>query len=298
METKRESEKRIREMLENFEIKPSARVWEGIVSSSPAPVAEPRNMRPFRIGAAVTVVVSALLVIWYLSVDNREVPVQVAELAVESSESMTESSEAQDDISEGKYQQGTTAPSAHEVAEVVAPPAKAPATTEDVSSVAGTAATITEKAGRSSASSGEANNKPAQMVKSAPKSVAQSDETLKPEPQQMPVVTTSVPDTPSVIITSPEKLDVFIPNAFAPNGDGVNDIFLPVIQNNAEVFDYKMQIYARSGNLLFESTSADVGWDGKYLGALVDDQVCVYLITFRDSEGNPYLKRGTVTLIK
>lgn len=299
MESKRESESRIREMLENFEIKPSARVWEGIVSSDPAPVVRPRNLRPVWIGAAVTVVVSALLVIWYLSVDNQDLPVQVAELSGESSESSMKSSEERVDKNIDLHDQAITAQSATDLPEGVASSVTVPADSDDALSGGGTTVSATEKAGRSAAPTSEIPFKPAQVQTKVPKAVPMASEAVKtPEQQQMPAVNTSEPDTPSVTITTTEKLEIFIPNAFAPNGDGVNDIFSPVIQDNVEVSDYKMQIFARSGNLLFESSSPDIGWDGKYLGVIVEDQVCVYVITFRDSEGTPYVKRGTVTLIK
>jgi gliding motility-associated-like protein len=98
--------------------------------------------------------------------------------------------------------------------------------------------------------------------------------------------------------TSEERLKVFIPNAFTPGSAGINNLFRPVIQNNEPVYEFKMQIFSRSGQLLYESVNIEEGWDGTFRGAPVEDRVCVYDISFRDQEGNPYRKWGTVVVIK
>ena len=64
-----------------------------------------------------------------------------------------------------------------------------------------------------------------------------------------------------VICGEPE---VFIPNAFSPNNDGINDIFLPISSCLYEVF--QLQIFDRWGNMVFASTNVNIGWDGTYKG--------------------------------
>jgi gliding motility-associated-like protein len=91
---------------------------------------------------------------------------------------------------------------------------------------------------------------------------------------------------------------VFIPNAFTPGNGSVNSVFKPVVKNNEPVFDYKMQIFSRSGQLLFETADIEEGWDGTFRGVSIEDRVCVYDISFRDQEGHPYRKWGTVVVIK
>lgn len=65
-----------------------------------------------------------------------------------------------------------------------------------------------------------------------------------------------------------------IPNAFTPNGDGVNDI-LYILGGPFKELEYK--IYNNWGELIFVSTSQDVGWDGTFDG--IDQPIGVYVVT-------------------
>ncbi len=76
--------------------------------------------------------------------------------------------------------------------------------------------------------------------------------------------------------------DIYIPNAFSPNGDGVNDIFR-VLGSNIKEFNFK--IYNRWGALLFESGQIDIGWDGKYNDKDVTAGVYVWLLDAKDADG-------------
>ena len=57
-----------------------------------------------------------------------------------------------------------------------------------------------------------------------------------------------------------QECGAIIPNVFSPNGDGINDVFLPFFEFNLR--SYQLQIYDRWGNLLFQTTSATEGWTG------------------------------------
>jgi len=64
---------------------------------------------------------------------------------------------------------------------------------------------------------------------------------------------------------------IWVPNAFSPNRDGHNDIFIPnsiLIFNNTgnPILDYQLEIYNRWGEMLFTSNDNKVGWDGTYQG--------------------------------
>ena len=56
---------------------------------------------------------------------------------------------------------------------------------------------------------------------------------------------------------------VFIPNAFTPNGDGLNDVWKPVISCSETMTNYKLTIYDRWGNRIFQSADYNVGWSGR-----------------------------------
>jgi gliding motility-associated-like protein len=89
----------------------------------------------------------------------------------------------------------------------------------------------------------------------------------------------------------------FVPNAFTPNGDGLNDGFGGV---GLFVNTYTMTIFDRWGNLIFQSDAMDKKWDGKanYGNAVAQQDVYVYRIEVSDFQGNSYKYLGEVTLLK
>jgi gliding motility-associated-like protein len=77
-------------------------------------------------------------------------------------------------------------------------------------------------------------------------------------------------------------LNAFVPNAFSPNDDGVNDVFRPFFKTNAlKITQYQMQIYNRWGNLLFTSFDITKGWDGKMNDKLLPPDTYVWLIQYK-----------------
>jgi gliding motility-associated-like protein len=91
------------------------------------------------------------------------------------------------------------------------------------------------------------------------------------------------------------KSDIWVPNAFTPNGDGKNDEFKPYLSffpNN-----YLMLIYDRSGIVIFSSESPDKGWDGRIGGNNpVPEGVYVYHIQFSSFNGQKGNKTGHVSV--
>ncbi|MBP6977217.1 MAG: gliding motility-associated C-terminal domain-containing protein [Bacteroidales bacterium] len=73
---------------------------------------------------------------------------------------------------------------------------------------------------------------------------------------------------------------VIIPNAFSPNGDGVNDYFKPLILTEG-IQEFSMVIYNRWGQLIFETNDYMTGWDGKVNGNPSPTGVYIYLIKYR-----------------
>ncbi|MDI1353680.1 MAG: gliding motility-associated C-terminal domain-containing protein [bacterium] len=96
--------------------------------------------------------------------------------------------------------------------------------------------------------------------------------------------------------------NIFIPNSFTPNFDGLNDYFLPVFSPfGLDPNSYLMEVYDRWGHLVFSGKDHTKGWDGTFQnkGAeeLKEDSY-TYRIKFRDLEGKVYSKTGTVILLK
>lgn len=103
-------------------------------------------------------------------------------------------------------------------------------------------------------------------------------------------------DSLPVVFDQPE---FFIPNAFSPNGDGDNDIFLPVSPNYN---GYQFEVYSRWGELLFKTTDRETGWNGNHGGNGAKAGVYVWQITYHDHQGQEGTVEkhvhGTVNLIR
>lgn len=89
----------------------------------------------------------------------------------------------------------------------------------------------------------------------------------------------------------------YIPSAFSPNGDGLNDYF---ICKGLFFTDFELRIFDRWGNLIFTSTDVNIGWDGKSnkTGNLVQQETYVYAIHLTDLTKKVHTYRGIVTVLK
>lgn len=92
--------------------------------------------------------------------------------------------------------------------------------------------------------------------------------------------------------------NVFMPNAFTPNGDGLNDVLKGY--SNCQLDEYWLQIFNRWGEKVFESHSLDNGWDGTFKGKRVAEDIYTYFIRYKYSsfQKNYQAKRGTVMVIR
>ncbi|MEM7373086.1 MAG: PKD domain-containing protein [Bacteroidota bacterium] len=85
------------------------------------------------------------------------------------------------------------------------------------------------------------------------------------------------------------------PNAFTPNGDDKNDIFY---LSGFHVQTFNMKIYSRWGMLLFETNNIEEGWDGTYQGQPVKEGVYVYVARGVGFNGQAYVLRGSISLLR
>ncbi len=103
-------------------------------------------------------------------------------------------------------------------------------------------------------------------------------------------------DTAYVNIHIKDDFSFFIPSAFSPDADGVNDYFTPTGIN---VTDYIMVIYDRFGNEIFQTTDLSIPWDGTVgSGEKAPENVYVYWIESTDRDGNKHQYTGRVTLLR
>lgn len=100
----------------------------------------------------------------------------------------------------------------------------------------------------------------------------------------------------TVFLKAYEGPAYYLPNAFTPNGDGLNDIFraVPVGIAKTEWF----RIFNRYGDLVFETNQWLKGWDGNYRGKKQPAGVYVWIIKGTDKFGMPVNMKGTVMLIQ
>lgn len=89
--------------------------------------------------------------------------------------------------------------------------------------------------------------------------------------------------------------DIFVPDAFTPNGDENNDVLYVRGRNIADL-DFK--IFDRWGEVVFETTDQTKGWDGSFKGKAVDPAVYVYWLTAKCTDGQEYFHKGNVTVIR
>jgi gliding motility-associated-like protein len=88
----------------------------------------------------------------------------------------------------------------------------------------------------------------------------------------------------------------FMPTAFTPNGDGLNDILRPVAIGYKSIKYFR--IFNRWGQMLYDSHNIEEGWDGTYHGRNADAGVYFWEINTTDRFGATQHKRGDVTLIR
>lgn len=88
---------------------------------------------------------------------------------------------------------------------------------------------------------------------------------------------------------------LYIPTAFTPNGDGRNDLFRPLIYEN--ISSYHLIIYNRWGQVIFETSDVNKGWDGTYKSVKQGSGSYVWVVKIKTLNGVAETHSGTVTII-
>lgn len=106
-------------------------------------------------------------------------------------------------------------------------------------------------------------------------------------------------DTARITVEITPDFAVYIPNAFSPDGNGVNDVFQPLGVGIDEE-NYRMDVYDRWGENIFTSNNFRKGWDGSVKGnsKTAPQGVYTYKILIRDTKGNKHPYVGHVTVIR
>jgi len=104
-------------------------------------------------------------------------------------------------------------------------------------------------------------------------------------------------DSASTLVQTKPCCQVFVPNAFSPNNDALNDYFKPELQPGQILLS--MQVFDRYGKLVYNNSNIKKGWDGKYEdGTEADPGVYMYFIKYTCADGKLYEKKESVSLLR
>ena len=103
----------------------------------------------------------------------------------------------------------------------------------------------------------------------------------------------------TITIFECERCDLFVPNAFSPNFDGINDEFKTF--TGCELTAFELKLFDRWGNLIFATTDPNEGWDGTFNGKRVTNDVFVWYADYTVVENlipRTILRTGDVSILR
>jgi gliding motility-associated-like protein len=96
-------------------------------------------------------------------------------------------------------------------------------------------------------------------------------------------------------------IDVFVPNAFSPNGDSQNDAFAPKIHAEFPITYYEFSVFNRWGSQVFYSKERDVAWDGTFRNQQLSDDIYIWYLVVKGQVGTKKIEKtegGDVMLFR
>jgi gliding motility-associated-like protein len=90
--------------------------------------------------------------------------------------------------------------------------------------------------------------------------------------------------------------DLWVPSAFSPNHDGRNDVFRA--HAHGQIQQFRLRIFNRFGQLLFQTSDINQGWDGNLNGLQQGTGAYIWMADYADGSGKKYTQQGTVVLIR
>jgi gliding motility-associated-like protein len=105
----------------------------------------------------------------------------------------------------------------------------------------------------------------------------------------------------AIIFGSPARvyfsgINIYVPRAFSPNGDGVNDLLKPILVG-IETFQY-FTVYNRWGNIVFTTTDPNQGWDGTFKGVPQPVETYLWIAQGIDVNGRKIVAKGMTSLVR
>lgn len=102
-------------------------------------------------------------------------------------------------------------------------------------------------------------------------------------------------DTMVKVLNIGEEFSLYVPNAFTPNGDNINDTFQP---KGVGITNYNLQVFDRWGEKLFDTKDFYTGWDGSFKGKSCTDDIYIWKINVEMPGGKARMLNGYVNLIR
>ena len=98
------------------------------------------------------------------------------------------------------------------------------------------------------------------------------------------------------LVKTVKDVMVYVPTAFTPNRDGLNDNLRPILMGIKEMRYFR--VFNRWGQLVFETRSERPGWDGRLNGSVMPSQVVVWMMEGIGVDNRLYRRKGTSVLIR
>ena len=93
-----------------------------------------------------------------------------------------------------------------------------------------------------------------------------------------------------------KNIEIFVPNAFTPNEDGINDNLKPVFYGIKQLSYFR--IYNRWGQMFYQTQNIKQGWDGIFKNVKQEMQTIVWMLEAVGVDGKTYLRKGTSVLLR
>ena len=98
------------------------------------------------------------------------------------------------------------------------------------------------------------------------------------------------------LVKTVRQVEIFVPTAFTPNNDGLNDILRPTLMGVKELRYFR--IFNRWGQMIFDTKTERAGWDGTVNGSLMSSQVVVWMMEGIGADNKIYRRKGTTVLVR
>lgn len=103
-------------------------------------------------------------------------------------------------------------------------------------------------------------------------------------------------DSDEITITVvPLRCEIFVPNSFTPNGDGINDHLF--VRSNT-ISSMELYIYDRWGEEVFHTNNQDISWDGTYKGELLTADSFAFYLSVTCTNGNQRIEKGNISILR